>query len=262
MRKPATAITFSDSVFLATETLYEAADFATGFAESMLANKVPVRMGIGYGSFAALKFRVHCDAGWRRPWVAVPRDECRQGAQGRTMRNQGYANTASPIGRATPARSRAQSSIAASGEQTNSDPSVSGRRGSQPGNRARVRLELNYWEMPTTKEVVAWRGLQDMWDVAPASEHEQYQATAEAVHRMRIQLGEQPLGKLRRRTISRETSGAPGRTRTCDPRLRRPVLYPTELRAHTVGKAQCSKSLNDASTFSERIALWAGGEGK
>src|SRR5262245_52996374 len=26
-------------------------------------------------------------------------------------------------------------------------------------------------------------------------------------------------------------SGAPGRTRTCDPRLRRPVLYPTELRA-------------------------------
>ena len=26
--------------------------------------------------------------------------------------------------------------------------------------------------------------------------------------------------------------GAPGRTRTCDPRLRRPVLYPAELRAH------------------------------
>src|SRR5947208_10416680 len=26
-------------------------------------------------------------------------------------------------------------------------------------------------------------------------------------------------------------SGAPGRTRTCDPRLRRPVLYPPELRA-------------------------------
>jgi len=29
-----------------------------------------------------------------------------------------------------------------------------------------------------------------------------------------------------------------------------------------VGKSQCSKSLDDASTFSERIALWAGGEGK
>jgi hypothetical protein len=29
----------------------------------------------------------------------------------------------------------------------------------------------------------------------------------------------------------READGAPGRTRTCGPRLRRPVLYPTELRA-------------------------------
>ena len=28
--------------------------------------------------------------------------------------------------------------------------------------------------------------------------------------------------------------GAPGRIRTCDPRLRRPLLYPTELRAHAV----------------------------
>ncbi len=26
--------------------------------------------------------------------------------------------------------------------------------------------------------------------------------------------------------------GAPGRARTCNPRLRRPVLYPVELRAH------------------------------
>lgn len=26
--------------------------------------------------------------------------------------------------------------------------------------------------------------------------------------------------------------GAPGRARTCDPRLRRPMLYPAELRAH------------------------------
>ena len=30
----------------------------------------------------------------------------------------------------------------------------------------------------------------------------------------------------------RVADGAPGRARTCDPRLRRPVLYPAELRAH------------------------------
>ena len=33
------------------------------------------------------------------------------------------------------------------------------------------------------------------------------------------------------RSTVREPSGAPGRNRTCDPRLRRPMLYPTELRA-------------------------------
>ena len=33
-------------------------------------------------------------------------------------------------------------------------------------------------------------------------------------------------------------NGAPGRIRTCDPRLRRPMLYPTELRAHSL----CSRS--------------------
>ena len=30
-------------------------------------------------------------------------------------------------------------------------------------------------------------------------------------------------------------NGTPGRIRTCDPRLRRPMLYPAELRAHTFG---------------------------
>jgi hypothetical protein len=31
--------------------------------------------------------------------------------------------------------------------------------------------------------------------------------------------------------VQRAANGAPGRTRTCNPRLRRPVLYPVELRA-------------------------------
>ena len=34
-------------------------------------------------------------------------------------------------------------------------------------------------------------------------------------------------------------NGAPGRTRTCDPRLRRPVLYPTELRARDPSGDRC-----------------------
>jgi hypothetical protein len=32
--------------------------------------------------------------------------------------------------------------------------------------------------------------------------------------------------------VEKKRHGAPGRIRTCDPRIRNPVLYPTELRAH------------------------------
>ena len=39
-------------------------------------------------------------------------------------------------------------------------------------------------------------------------------------------------GSITATTCSGAKAGAPGRTRTCDPRLRRPVLYPPELRAH------------------------------
>ena len=42
------------------------------------------------------------------------------------------------------------------------------------------------------------------------------------------------LSKVRKVPISRQNDHAPGRTRTCDPRLRRPSLYPAELRGLAV----------------------------
>ena len=41
-------------------------------------------------------------------------------------------------------------------------------------------------------------------------------------------------GSASRSASGTRQGGAPGRTRTCDPRLRRPVLYPAELRAQSV----------------------------
>jgi hypothetical protein len=65
MRHAVTAITFSDSVFVATNDLYDAAIFAADLAFAMLSGGVPVRMGLGFGSFAALRFRsdVSADGG-------------------------------------------------------------------------------------------------------------------------------------------------------------------------------------------------------
>jgi hypothetical protein len=66
-----------------------------------------------------------------------------------------------------------------------------------------VRYELDYWDLAATKERSTWHGLQDMWAVAADSVREHYQATAEAINRMRTTQGEAPLKKLRRRTLPR-----------------------------------------------------------
>src|SRR5262249_35477500 len=48
--------------------------------------------------------------------------------------------------------------------------------------------------------------------------------------------GERPVSKIGSewRSQMRLSAGAPGRSRTCDPRIRSPMLYPTELQAHQV----------------------------
>lgn len=68
-------------------------------------------------------------------------------------------------------------------------------------NRIGVQYEIDYWELAPTKEASAWRGLQEMWDKAPNDALEHYQATAEAINRMRMGLGEMPLPHFRRRTL-------------------------------------------------------------
>lgn len=57
MRRPVTAITFSDSAFVAFTHLIDAATLAVDFERSMLSQRIPVRIGIAFGSFAALRFR-------------------------------------------------------------------------------------------------------------------------------------------------------------------------------------------------------------
>src|SRR5437870_5686600 len=57
MRRSVTAITFSDSAFIAFTHLIDAVTLAVDFTQSMLSQKIPVRMGVAFGSFAALRFR-------------------------------------------------------------------------------------------------------------------------------------------------------------------------------------------------------------
>src|SRR4030067_2558027 len=57
LKHPFTSITFSDSSFVATNYVYETVSIAIELLHSLLPQKIPVRIGIAYGSFAALRFR-------------------------------------------------------------------------------------------------------------------------------------------------------------------------------------------------------------
>jgi hypothetical protein len=65
MSHAVTAIAFSDSVFIATDYLCQATEIAANLARYLLPQKVPVRMGIAFGSFAAVHFdsRVSSEGG-------------------------------------------------------------------------------------------------------------------------------------------------------------------------------------------------------
>ncbi len=71
-----------------------------------------------------------------------------------------------------------------------------------PGdNEARVAKEANYWPEPPTEEKRIWKSFQDLWEVCPPVARPQYHATATAINRMRMALGEPPMDVLRRRTL-------------------------------------------------------------
>ena len=60
--------------------------------------------------------------------------------------------------------------------------------------------------------------------------HEDFQSSALPTELPRLTKSSSTMPKNQQKSIQK--TGAPYKIRTCDPRLRRPVLYPNELRAH------------------------------
>ncbi|MBI2840299.1 MAG: hypothetical protein HYX75_18435 [Acidobacteria bacterium] len=197
-RHPLTAITFSDSAFIATTQFSDAANIGVDLMHSMLTQQIPIRMGIAYGSFAALRFssEVSLDGGNHATeflGTAVVRAHAAEtcGIKGLrillhpsvvSLLNDPSHNPVSPDGK-SPAIRHLECSE------------------KERANKAGVMNEVDYWHLPTTRGARAWHCLQDMWNKAPQSEVEHYEATAEAINRMRIAQGYEPLKKLRRRTL-------------------------------------------------------------
>ena len=193
-----TAITFSDSTFIATTYAYEAINIAINLLHALLPQNIPVRMGIAYGTFAALRFRsdITADGGDHAAQflgTAIVRAHAAEtcGIKGlRILLHPSVMPLLDDI-RHNPVPTKERSHPLCYLECSEKERQ----------NKAGVLHEIDYWHFRRTREVKAWHGLQDMWNKAPLSEVDHYEDTAEAINRMRIAQGHESLKKLRRRTL-------------------------------------------------------------
>lgn len=198
MEHPLTAITFSDSAFMVTSQLHEAANIAIYLLKSLIYQGIPVRIGIAYGSFAALRFRsdIVSDGGDHAAHflgTGVVRSHKTEscGINGlRILLHPSIDQSLYTNGCIQSQKNNQRISILECSEN-------------ELCNDLGVRYELDYWQFRPTEEARAWHALQDMWSSAPESAVKHYKATAEAINRMRIGQGELPLKDLRRRTLPR-----------------------------------------------------------
>lgn len=198
MTHPVTAISFSDSAFIATRHLYEVSAIAIDVVQSLVTQRVPVRMGIAYGSFAALRFRsdVTQESGDHAAHflgTAVVRAHATESCGIKGMRLLLHPSAVSLLGEPfhNPPDVRTPQIRTVNCSAAESD------------NAAGVTCEIDYWRFRPTAEADAWHAFQDMWTAAPPNVHNHYEATAQAINRMRMAQGAASLTNLRRRTLPR-----------------------------------------------------------
>lgn len=201
MSHPLTAITFSDSAFIATTHLFEAVNMAVQLLQWLLSARIPMRAGIAHGSFSAVRFRsdVTADSGDHAAHflgTAVVRSHATETCGINGVRILLHPSAASllddpPHNPPNSEKDRIRY-VECSAEESS--------------NAVGVRYEIDYWRFRPTAEAEAWHALQDMWTAAPQVAIKHYEATAEAINRMRMGQGESPLKKLRRRTLPRRNS--------------------------------------------------------
>jgi hypothetical protein len=200
MQRPLTAITFSDSVFIATAHPSEATSLAVELVRSAISQDLPVRVGIALGSFAAIRFRsdITPDGGDHAALflgTAVVRAYQAERCGIKGIRILLHPSV-EPLFLGGPGN--ASSAPAAGGSER-----LLRCAEAECGNQAGVQYELNYWDLAPSKEREAWHAIQDMWERAPEHAREHYEATANAVNRMRVAEGQPSLQNLRRRTLPR-----------------------------------------------------------
>jgi hypothetical protein len=188
-----TAISFSDSAFVATDRLPEVVEIAIKLTQSLLGSGIPARAGIACGTFAALRFKsdIGLDSG---------------------------EHSAHFLGTAVVGAHEAESS-GPKGVRILLHPSVLPYLDQQlpvielpahEQNPVGVRHEIDYWSFNVTGSRKAWHSIQRLWTDAPPLAQIHYESTADAVNRMRVRQGFERMSNLRKRTLTNKRASGSG----------------------------------------------------
>ena len=186
-----TSITFSDSAFIVTNNLNDAVTAINYLMQRFLIYGVPVRAGIALGTFEAIRFKSDIKS--------------ESGEHASQFLGTGVVNAC-----------RAES-CSIKGMRIFIHPSIEKLFKKIPNNKSLlqdcdnteinnsigVKKELNYWDYNVTDEKTAWRMFQKMWKEAPEESKKHYLATANAIQKMRIAKGYDPIKNLNRVSILR-----------------------------------------------------------
>lgn len=196
LKHSSTAISFSDSAFVATAHLHEAVGIATHLMKSLLRRGIPMRAGIASGSFEAVRFRsdISADGGDHAAHFlgtgvirALASESC--GIKGCRILLHPSATVLLMDPMHNPPHPASEN--------------VRYLECTPVESKVGALHEVDYWSFGRTDEKAAWRAFQEMWDSAPEAERHHYLATAEAINRMRMNRGEPSIRDLRRRTLPR-----------------------------------------------------------
>jgi hypothetical protein len=195
MRRPITAITFSDSAFIVTSSISDCIAVATDLVRSLLTRGVPCRAGIAWGTFSAVRFKSDVMGEWGDHSAHF---------LGTGIVRANAAERCGIKGIRILVHPSAEALITSDEVFDDGKARLMACSAEEAVNEVGVKYEIDYWEFNPTAERAAWHALQDLWTKAPRDAHDHYEATACAVNQMRVRRGEEPMENLRGRTLPRK----------------------------------------------------------
>ena len=187
-----TSITFSDSAFIVTPNLNDAVTVINNLMCGFLRYEVPVRAGIALGTFEAIRFKsdIMPDSGEHASHFLGT--GVVQACQAESCGINGMRILIHPSIEELLEKTPTNNLLLQDCDNSEIDNSIG------------VKKEINYWDYNVTDEKRAWGMFQKMWKEAPEESKKHYEATANAIQKMRIAKGYPLIKNLNRVSISRK----------------------------------------------------------